>query len=282
MSDLVNISLFKDCFNPVPFRNILLYDFYNCVIVGDYAKEIQEIRSNPESAYDLKKKLPCVTISGTFSHREEKSLTQHSGRICIDIDAKDNPAITDWPSLRDTIGTWESVEFASLSTSGKGVFVVILIRYPERHFSHFLAIERTFKKYGIKIDRQCKDISRLRFMTDDAGAILNKNVVHYRVLYQEPQRKASTQFQNSGDDLDKVINDVISKGLDITNAYKNWYEIGCALANEFGEAGRERFHRLSKIYPKYKESKCDKQYNACMKSPKKYSKATIIYYINQL
>jgi|WetSurSiteA1Bulk_404760.scaffolds.fasta_scaffold06215_4 hypothetical protein len=281
MNELAKISFYKDCFSPVPGSHILLSDFYNSVINGDYATEIFTIRSNPDKAAELKKKLPGVTISGTFSHREEKSLILHSGRICIDIDAKMNPTITDWELLRDTLGTWESVEFVALSSSGKGVFVVIVIRYPEKHLQHFLALERTFKKYGLIVDPNCKDVSRLRFMTDDKGAVINKNVTEYRILYEEPKRRL-TPHRNSKDDLGAVINEIVSKRLDITNSYKNWYEIGCALANELGERGRDDFHRLSQIYSGYKQKECDRQYSACLKNPKRYSRATIFYYKKQL
>lgn len=282
MNNIVSISQFKNCFNPLPIKHIPLYDFYNSIINGDYASEVERIRSNPEAAKELKKKLPCVTVSGIFRHRDEKNLILHSGRICIDIDGKDNTHIEDWYLVRTTLGGWGSIEFAALSASAKGVFVVIPIRYPERHKDHYTALETIFAKYGLKIDSQCKDVCRLRFMTYDKDAVFNKDVTQFRLTYPEPRPKIKYHPRDLTDDLDMAINDVISRGQDITSAYKNWYEIGAALANEFGEGGRERFHRLSQLYPKYKPAECDRQYTACMRNPKKYTRATIFYYINQI
>jgi len=146
---------------------------------------------------------------------------------------------------------------------------------------HYISLEKSFKKYGITTDPICKDVCRLRFITYDKDAVLNEKSVPYQILYEEPKRKY-TRHLNSLDDLGDLINEIVSKGLDITNSYKNWYEIGCALVNEYGERGRDDFHRLSQIYPKYKQAECDRQYNACLKNPKKYSKATIFYYKKQL
>lgn len=280
MNDLAKISLFKDRLHSIPVKDILLYNFYFAVMNGDYKAEVEEIRAYPDKVKELKKKLPGVTISGTFKERNGEGLIQHSGRICIDIDGKENSFIKDWEEVRNTLGTWKEVEFASLSASGKGVFLVVVITYPAKHLLHYLALERGFKKFGIKIDNMCKDLPRLRFMTYDKDAVLNERVTPYQITYQEPKR-IHTVKKNSNDDLEKVINEIVSKGLDLTNCYKNWYQIGCALANEYGYQGRNHFHRLSQINPDYKLSDCDKQYDKCLKNPKGYSKSTIFYYINQ-
>lgn len=282
MSDITQISFFKNCLHTTPIRDILLFNFYHTVINGDYRTEIEEIRANPNIVKDLKKMLPCVTISGTFKERNTNGLIKHSGRICIDFDAKDNPHIDSWPELRDTLGTWKEVEFAALSASGLGVFIVIPVSYPEKHLQHYRAIGNIFKnKYSIKTDPTCKDIPRLRFMTYDKDAVLNEKVTPFRMIFQE-SKQIKVRYQIETDDLGKTINEIVSKGLDITNSYKNWYEIGCALANEYGENGRNIFHKLSQNYPDYRHSECDRQFDKCLKNPKKYSKATIFYYKNQL
>lgn len=284
MNDLTKISLFKNGHDNTPIKDILLYNFYYAIINGDYKSEIEKIRSctDPEEVKRLKKELPSVTISGTFKKRNAESLIKHSMRICIDLDGKENPHIENWSELRDTLGTWKEVEFASLSASGRGVFIVILISYPEKHLQHYKAIENIFqKKYGIKTDPMCKDVPRLRFMTYDKDAVFNESVIPFRVIYQEPKREKKT-YQTDNDDLGKAISEIISKRLDITGSYKNWYEIGCAVVNEYGEKGRNIFHNLSQNYPKYKYDECDRQFNACVKNPKLYSKATIFYFKNQV
>lgn len=57
-----------------------------------------------------------------------------------------------------------------------------------------------------------------------------------------------------------------AKGLDITATYDNWLKTGFALANAFGEEGRELFHELSSLYPTYNREEADKQYDNCLRT----------------
>lgn len=52
---------------------------------------------------------------------------------------------------------------------------------------------------------------------------------------------------------------------DITGDYSQWRNIGFALTH-FGEAGREYFHRVSRMYPSYDQRECDRQYQRCLDS----------------
>lgn len=283
MTDLVKISLYKSVLQTVPKKNIHLRDFYYAVMCGDYEDEIKEIRANPEKSKELKRGLPGVTISGLFRERSAQGLIQHSGRICIDIDGKENPHLSNWPEIRNTLSTWKEIEFTSLSASGNGLMVVVKIEFPEKHLSHYMALEYAFLRQGIRIDPLCKDIPRFRFMTSDKDAIINENVVPYQILFQKANNPRFSEKRDKGtnDDLLMVINEIVNKSIDITESYKNWYQIGCALANEYGEIGRDYYHKLSQINPEYKLHDCDKQYNKCLTNPKGYSKSTIFHYIKQ-
>ena len=53
---------------------------------------------------------------------------------------------------------------------------------------------------------------------------------------------------------------------DLTSSYEEWRNIGFALADEFGENGRELYHRMSQFHPEYEHKECDKQFNNCMKA----------------
>jgi hypothetical protein len=54
--------------------------------------------------------------------------------------------------------------------------------------------------------------------------------------------------------------------LDVTSAYNDWVNIGFAFADEFGETGRNLFHRVSQFYPNYSIPDCDKQFDNCSKA----------------
>ncbi|MBN1989916.1 MAG: primase C-terminal domain-containing protein [Bacteroidales bacterium] len=185
------ISLFRNYIDPTPVMGITVYQFYENIIYCDYEDEITQIRAGNKT---LKKQLPGVTISGLFTKRGNSNLIKHSGFIAIDIDAKDNPTINDWDNLRDTIGTWNEVLMASLSVSGKGLFLVMPLFYPHKHKEQFMAIEKDFAAMNLIVDPSCKDISRLRGISSDPKATWNSNAQPYKKLLIES--KTATPVNN--------------------------------------------------------------------------------------
>ncbi len=71
---------------------------------------------------------------------------------------------------------------------------------------------------------------------------------------------------NETDEVEKIIQRIEASQLDITSAYSDWRNIGFALADAFGESGRDYFHRISRFYSDYSASECDQQFNKCLKS----------------
>jgi hypothetical protein len=67
-------------------------------------------------------------------------------------------------------------------------------------------------------------------------------------------------------DLEKIISRLESSQTDITSNYSDWRDIGFALADEFGEAGRDYYHRISRLYSGYSPADCNKQYDNCLKA----------------
>ena len=70
---------------------------------------------------------------------------------------------------------------------------------------------------------------------------------------------------NTGEQVQRVINAINQKGIDITGDYYQWRDIGAAIAKEFGEQGRSYFHEVSRFYPGYTQKETDRQYDACTK-----------------
>jgi hypothetical protein len=67
-------------------------------------------------------------------------------------------------------------------------------------------------------------------------------------------------------DVEVIIKRLEEAHIDITANYSDWRDIGFAFADEFGESGRDYFHRVSRYYSNYSHSVCDKQYNNCLKA----------------
>lgn len=272
------ISLFRNYRDTTPALDITIQDFCGNIVSDDYRNEVLAVRDLTEKADRdrIKSTLPAVTISGTFSpSRANANLKQHSGWICLDFDQKGNPDITDWPALRNALAGFANVLFAALSASGKGVFLIIPILYPEYHLEHFLSLEIDFASIGLTVDKACKDVSRLRGISFDPDAVINPRAETYRKYYQAAQVKRTYPTMNGTERIDLLIKKLINAGVDITTDYSDWFELGRALANVYGESGRGYFHQLSQFYPDYKHAECDKQYSACLRSPGKATEATI-------
>ena len=65
-------------------------------------------------------------------------------------------------------------------------------------------------------------------------------------------------------DIESYISAIEQSGLDITGNYATWRDLGFALAEEYGETGRDYFHRISKNYAGYDSKECDEQFNKCL------------------
>ena len=67
-------------------------------------------------------------------------------------------------------------------------------------------------------------------------------------------------------DIELLTTRIESTAIDIAPTYPDWRDLGFALADALGEAGRPYYHRLSRFYPGYTEKETTQQFTACLKS----------------
>lgn len=234
----------------------------------EYKDDILRLRAvfDKEKRNALKRSLPQATISGVFSPtRAKNNLSQHSGLICVDIDAKDNPDILDWETLKQDLSVLPQIAYCALSVSGKGLFLVIPLRYPEKHLKQFRQLQIDFRKMGIMIDSACSDITRLRCLSYDEHPIINENATLYEGVYVEkPKHKSFPtcfiyESENTSAEVAVCCRKIQQCGIDITASYDDWLKVGCALAT-LGESGRSLFHICSRQNAKYNAAKTDKMF----------------------
>lgn len=256
---------------------------------------IQQIRmtENKAERIRLKSGLPCATISAIRPDgRKAEDAFEHTGLICMDIDGQDNPGFESGAELKAEVCKVAEVAYCSLSASGNGCFAIFRLSHPENHLGFFLALQRLFKSHlGIAIDGQCKDVKRLRFATFDTEQYINENAETFRIIdAATKQRPISTKTivamrqrtwnESPNATLDKVARlteDVVRRGIDLTDGYSKWVEIGMALAN-LGEAGREFFHAVSSVYPGYDRAKADTKFTNLLRMARKVTIATFFYH----
>lgn len=67
-------------------------------------------------------------------------------------------------------------------------------------------------------------------------------------------------------DVNQLIELLEASSTDLTSSYEDWRNIGFALADTFGEDGRDMFHRISRFHADYDFNECETQYSNCLKS----------------
>lgn len=185
----------------IRYGTTTLIDLIDGIRGDEFAERIAAIRAhyqagNIDAANDLKKKLPAVSLSGTCTGRRAKAVAEdrftHSGLLQIDLDAKDNPEWT-VPQMR---GMLESLPFmlaVFVSASGCGVKgIARCVADPAKHLGCFLAAQRHFADFDLKIDPACKDPVRLAFVSHDPDAWINPNPRGMFEPDPEPQELPAT------------------------------------------------------------------------------------------
>ena len=85
---------------------------------------------------------------------------------------------------------------------------------------------------------------------------------------EQPQPTSNNATINvvavADNDIETYISAIEQSGIDITGNYATWRDLGFALAEEYGETGRDYFHRISKNYVGYDLKECDQQFNKCL------------------
>lgn len=272
------VSVFGKATDTIPIATATILQ---AVTSQKVISKVEEYRNTGDKT--LKLSIPCFIPSGTFSERKDEALIEHSGVICIDVDAKDNTHVSNFQELKKLISQIPYVAYCGLSVGGKGYFLLIPIKHPNKHREHFKACCEDFERCGIVVDHSCINISRLRFMSHDPDAYFNENATIYTRVYEE--KKEAPKYNkiydsNAGNDVEKLISEIQTIHIDITGSYTQWLEIGAAIASEFGESGRSYFHAVSQYSAKYDQKATDRKYTDCMKM-RNFNISTLFYYAKQ-
>lgn len=66
--------------------------------------------------------------------------------------------------------------------------------------------------------------------------------------------------------VERIVSEIERMGIDVAPSYREWCDLGFALAEGLGERGRSCYHRLSNLHHDYCQQATDKQYTACLGS----------------
>lgn len=272
----MKISFFSKVFEKKAESTIEFLDYIQGIKVGRW----EDVVLNYRAGRTKKELIPCVTPSGTFNERKLAGLLEHSGVINIDIDAKDNNDI-DLLQLRAELYADNFIYAGHCSVSGLGLSLYIKIN-PKKHYESFCAIEKYLaNKYSILVDKQCKDVSRLRFVSYDPDTHINEKakkwVEYIEKVKQEP--KVFSDYITSKDDFGHTLRQITDRRINIADDYADWLKIGFAIANEYGEIGRSYFHSISSCSAKYDYAACDRKYNSILKTGSNSIKINTFFFL---
>ena len=98
----------------------------------------------------------------------------------------------------------------------------------------------------------------------------------------ELTKKINNSPMNDNDKSSQVeymLSQIESNQTDITGTYEEWVKIGFALADCFGENGRDYFHRVSQFHPEYNIEKCNYQFDKCLNANGSGVKINTFFYM---
>jgi hypothetical protein len=200
-------------------------------------KEIRESGTQQEQ-YELKLKLPAICFSGKFNKRNDESIIEHSGLICLDFDKYKKR--TDMYEDRDIFLKSKYVFSVFVSPSGNGLKVLVKIPADaSKHKSYFNALGKYFK--NSHFDTTSKNVSRVCYESYDPTIYINENSVVWEEMLEDDYTEVRQGVPTIPIDDENKIADILvkwwSKNFPMNEGQRNNSVFTLAMAfNEFGVA----------------------------------------------
>ena len=141
---------------------------------GSSKELVKKIRAEKNKAErnEIKKNLPAVCFSGTFNKRNDSSIIEHSGLICLDFDGYEKQK--DLLQDKEAISKDKYTYSVFISPSGNGLKVLVKIPQDvDNHVNYFNSLENHYN--SDYFDKTCKNISRVCYESYDPLIFVNEN-----------------------------------------------------------------------------------------------------------
>ena len=133
---------------------------------GSSKELVKEIRKtkDKEDRNELKKQLPAICFSGQFTKRNDNSLIEHSGLICLDFDGyKTNKELL---QEKERLSKNKYIYAVFVSPSGKGLKALVKIpKDIENHKNYFNSLKKFLN--SAYFDTTSKNVSRVCYESYD-------------------------------------------------------------------------------------------------------------------
>lgn len=259
----MKVSIYK---NSLDTKSTIVEEI-NAILSGIKSGRWQDLclkvmkEKDEEKRKKYKKQIPAYTISGTFSQRSSKNLIKHTGLIGIDFDKVQNIN-----NVFDILCKDQYSYSVFKSVSHTGLCAIVKID-GSKHRESFDGLQTYYyENYGLTIDIQCKDVSRLRYVSYDPELYINdKSKVFKEYVKAKEIEEVAFEIPHSDKRFAFVLDQIEKKEIDITYNYRQWLKLGFAIATQYGEYGYEYYDIISKYSPKYNKENCKIQYFNCIR-----------------
>lgn len=236
-----------------------LVSLYSEIASDRHKNIIEAIRAEPDKKKrtELKKKLPVVTVSGTFSERKATGLLEHSNYICMDFDGIPD---ADFEWAKEKLAADRYTRVLWVTASGKGLAVVVPIPGHKHEIAFHGLADYYLTEYGLEVDASGKDICRSRYLSYDPNAVLSGQAKVFTGGKKESLKppKYLNTIPCTNSDIGRICSKIES---DITfRDYRKRLQLAFAFAS-IGEPGREYLHACMQHATGYSREFTDKKFN---------------------
>lgn len=280
----MRITFLESAINPVPIGHGTFKQLITKMLQPDTVaegKELARLAREDSAGYDAaKRRLPAFMI-GEFSKRNEESCTLFEPYICFDID---HIPLEGMSEMMDGLAAWEYTVIVYPSPSGKGFRLIAQVECDissrSRMYDYAAELLSVHSKLPLEqdlsladrkvlpvINTSTKDLPRLWYYTGISEYRVNRSAKVVQAPMQAPARAPMVGYGSSEETkVEAVVQAIEQKGVDLTADYDSWVRAGMSLASEFGESGRDWYHRISSFHSDYDSRKTDKKYDNILKT----------------
>ena len=254
-------------------------NLYNAIITGRICKEkIAKVRSidrqaNESEYKQAKEKVLSFTPSCVCKGKTAREIKQVNPLIAVDLDAKDNKGLS-IEEMRTKINSLPYVMYSSLSVGGQGMYALLPIAEENKNDfkAVFNALNEDFKALGLTLDSSCINVNRERYMSFDDNEYWNKQCEIYTRKINIPTQvnghptrvEINANKPLTAREYNKVrdmVKDIKENHLQLTKNHYDTLGIANAIANIWGEEGRELLHIIRSQRSGYDEYKTDENFS---------------------
>lgn len=252
------------------------YTLYNAIMLGRNCKdEIEAVRqidrTTHESEYrQAKAKVLSYTPSCVCQGETAKEVAHVNPLIAVDLDEKDNKGLS-IEEMRKRVNSLPYIMYSCLSVGGRGMYALIPIAEENKNDfkAVFKALESDFKALGLTLDGSCINVNRERYMSIDDNEYWNTKCDIYTRKLNIPTQVNKQPLQGLEINANKplterefkkvksMVEDIKQNKIQLSKNHKDTLGLANAIANIWGENGRELLHIIRQQRSGYDEFKTD-------------------------